>query len=235
MKMTPNISLSLLILVLGLTDIIGLTGILGLTGNFGMTGNATAQIVPGLLSDFEDATTQGWSGGASPTNMPTDGPVGSGDHWLQIGNGGNLAVFNTGLGGPADPSVTGFTVDMMRPDNDPVALEMRLVLFGPDIGNRWTTVDEVIVPNDGVWRNYSFSMEEADLTQVSGSSTYASLIANVDRVMFRYDPDPASNDGTSVSGTIGLDNIVGIAIPEPSSLLMTLVGIALGLAGARHR
>lgn len=78
-------------------------------------------------------------------------------------------------------------------------------------------------------------MAEADLSQVSGTSTYASLTTNVNRVMFRYDPDPASSDGSSVGGTIGLDNIVGIAIPEPSSLLLALAGVVLGLAGTHYR
>ena len=51
---------------------------------------ASGAITAGLLSDFQDGTTQGWSGGAAPSNISTGGPAGTGDRFLQIG-GGNWA------------------------------------------------------------------------------------------------------------------------------------------------
>lgn len=180
---------------------------------------ASAAITPGLLSDFEDGTTQSWSGNSNPTNIANGGPLGAGDNFLQIGGGNRFATFNlTGsYSGIVDSSVTGFQVDMMRPFGEG-AIEMRLVMFGPGAGNaadRWTSSTAFTVPDDGNWATYTFSLAEADLSQVLGSDTYANMLLDVDRVMFRYDPGTPSATGVSNTGTLGIDNVT--AVPEPAA------------------
>src|SRR5688572_20409255 len=41
-------------------------------------------ITGGQVDDFQDGTTQGWSGMSAPTNVATGGPDGTGDRYLQI-------------------------------------------------------------------------------------------------------------------------------------------------------
>ena len=73
-----------------------------------LPGAATAQVVAGQTDTFEDGTTQGWvinllgmgSPPAPPVNVPTGGPAGDGDNYLQltaVGGavaGGRLSVIN---------------------------------------------------------------------------------------------------------------------------------------------
>ncbi len=187
----------------------------------------------GVLSDFEDGTVQGWSGnGSSPvSNIATGGPAGTGDNFLQFDGAVRFATKNTSISGVLDSAVTAFTVDMMRPAGNP-SLEMRLVLFGPSTGDRWTSTNEVVVPNDGVWRNYEFSVLETDLTRVLGSNTYANLVASVNRIMFRYDPDPANSTGVAAAGNMGIDNVT--AIPEPGQIVL-IASLATFIFAIRRR
>ncbi|MEP4079058.1 hypothetical protein [Haloferula sp.] len=200
---------------------------------FAASAPAFGAVSAGLINDFEDGTLQGWTGGAAPTNIPSGGPAGAADNFLQIGGGTNFATINMGpdFAGAFDPSLTSYQVDLMRPATDPDALDMRLVLFGPFTVNRWTSTVAQSIPNDGIWRTYLFSTLEADLTQVQGSDSYSTLVANVGGVMFRHDPDPPEPGGIPASGTLGIDNIT--AVPEPS-LVAWLVLPAL-LFGSRRR
>lgn len=170
---------------------------------------AIADITQGVKSDFEDGTTQGWQGNSAPTNIATGGPDGAGDNFLQIGGGNRFATYNatvpyTGL---VDSDVIALEVDLMRPASDVETLPMRIVLFGPGPNVRWTSAVPQVVPNDGVWRRYIFSVLEGDLIRVLGSGSYNDLISDVDRTMLRYDPDPPSSGGQSVGGTLGIDNV----------------------------
>ena len=67
---------------------------------FAFSSTASAVIVVGQIDDFEDGTLMNWGGGANPVNIPTGGPAGANDNYLQItadrpsGTASRLAVFN---------------------------------------------------------------------------------------------------------------------------------------------
>jgi hypothetical protein len=201
--------------------------------------SASAAISIGLLSDFEDGTLQGWSGLSSPLNIPGGGPVGTTDNFLQIGGefAVRFATYNASpeYSGPVDPLVTAFQVDLMRPATDPDALEIRLVLFGGSLltNDRWTSSDPSTIPNDGIWRPYTFSLLESDLTQVQGTESYTSMITTVNRIMWRHDPDPASPTGIQAPGTLGIDNVA--AVPEPGPSLFLLIAATITTLAPRRR
>ncbi len=196
--------------------------------------SADSAIVAGLLNDFEDGSTQNWSGNSAPTNFATGGPAGASDNFLRIGGGNRFAIFNSTSthSGAIDPGVTAIQVDLMRPASDPTDLEMRLVLFGPQTFDRWTSANAETILADGVWRTYTFSLLEADLIRVLGADTYANLSADVDRIMFRHDPSPASATGISAPGTLGIDNVR--AIPEPGATVLLLSGLLVFLQDRRR-
>ena len=185
------------------------------------------------LDDFQDGTPQNWQGNSGILVVPDGGPTGPGDAYLSMGNPGQarLATFNKKdhSGDYLTAGIVAVTVDMMAPASNPTAPEMRIVLFtaGASFSNdRWTSTTAKTVPNDGVWRPYSFSFEEADLTQAQGSTNYANLIQNVDRLMFRYDPGAPDADGVFYGGLVNLDNVQ--LIPEPSpTLFLALTTAAL--------
>ncbi|HEY6564734.1 MAG TPA: hypothetical protein VIY86_09580 [Pirellulaceae bacterium] len=164
---------------------------------------------------FSSGTVEGWAGGAAPITQ-LGGPAGAADEVLQIssngglGTGGHLATHNeepVWLGNYSLAGVEAISLDLMVPPAFP-ALEIRMVLFGPlSFDERWTSTIQKMVPNDGVWRHYQFSLAEADLTHVAGTATYPQLSSDVISVMFRHDPGGPSVGGTAIVGRMGLDNI----------------------------
>jgi len=172
------------------------------------------------LDDFQSGTLEGWSGALSLTLENNGGPDGTGDAFLHvtstggIGPGSHLAAYNGDSNWIGDLDALGAAfveVDLMCPE-DSVPLEMRLVLFGPvadpeNLNNRWTSSTAAAVPNDGIWRTYSFSLAEVDLTRVGISATYDAMIADVLRVMLRHDAISPSFGGTPVAAELGVDNL----------------------------
>ena len=147
------------------------------------------------VDDFQSGTKLGWSGGlfgdGLPTLEPTGGPAGDGDAFLNMSaNATNLATYNRGASWTGDFDSIGATLvtaDLMNTmGSEP--LDVRVVLFGPHAKNdRWTSSTPAAVPPDGIWRNYSFSLAETDLTHVAGLSSFDELMKNMARVMFRHD------------------------------------------------
>lgn len=170
------------------------------------------------IDDFESETTDGWVGNmfSQPAVQPTGGPAGNDDAFLLVstssptGPGSNLATYNSGANWTGDFNsieATTVTADLMNPPSSP-EMEIRLVLFGPQfVSERWTSTDAVTVPNDGLWRNFEFSLAEEELTQVGGADTYENLFSNVLRVMLRHDDGIPSAGGSPVDGSFGIDNI----------------------------
>lgn len=199
---------------------------------------AHAQIAFGQIDDFEDGTVQDWQGSIGNfSNQPNGGPAGAGDNYLEvIGNGGfgsgsRVASFNEDQwsGNYAAAGVTAVRLDMAN--FGATDLEMR-ILLPLAAGGDWTTTVAEVVPADGIWRSYTFSLTEAAMTQVGGAGTFAQAISGVNRLLIRHETGAPSGigGGTPIVGTLGLDNIT--AIPEPSTIaLMSLAGLAL----LRHR
>lgn len=199
---------------------------------FAMASVGRADLVLGVISNFQDGTVQGWTGGTVDI-LADSGPEGIGDFAAELSNGGianNFAMFNTGVAGAIDPPVAAIAADFLRPQGDGSA-EMRLVLFDSG-GTRWTSTSAITAVDDGTWHHFTFSILEANLTRVVGGGTYANLTDNLDRIMFRYDPDAPSGGGNSLNGTVLFDNIT--AVPEPSSCLV-LAGALLGGMFFRRR
>lgn len=191
---------------------------------------ANADLLPGVISDFQDGTTQGWGGG-SVVNVADSGPGGVGDNSLQLSNGGiggNFSMRNLSVAGVIAPGVVQINTDMFRPAGQSNA-EIRLVLH--DIsGNRWATTASQIVTGNGTWATYSFSIREPDLTLVLGAGTYSELRNGLNRIMFRHDPGAPDAGGVPLAGTVNFDNIT--AIPEPGGAAVAALAL---LAFGRQR
>lgn len=166
-----------------------------------------AQITANRLDDFQDGTTQSWSGGANPVNVPTGGPAGSGDMYLQLTTGfqNRLASFNITrwTGNYTTTGVNRVEADMKNlagPD-----LFMRCILFGTD-GTRWSSNEVHQIPVGSAWVHVGFDLVESNFVRTVGTGTFAATMASMDRIMFRHEVF-ISAGGSDVTGSIGIDNV----------------------------
>jgi hypothetical protein len=209
------------------------------TNYAGTPGSVIASLAPGLIDNFSNGSTQNWLGVAG-TNEATGGPAGAGDRYLQITTpGGPLSAENESQWAGVLPA----NADRIEADlnnSGGGGLSLRVVLMTPGCENgggactAWTSNGAVLLPPGSGWAtNVNFSVKEADLTRVLGSDSYAASMANIERVMIRYDdgpPDPP-NFTVVAAGTLGIDNV---ELPEPSALLGLAAG-ALLVASLRRR
>jgi hypothetical protein len=173
-----------------------------------------AVIALGQLDDFQDGTLETWAGSSSPTNIPTGGPDGATDRYLQINaSDGYLGTHNAvqWTGNYLVAEVGKIGVHLNNTGINPLAL--RLVVSGA--GGSFATTDETVLPPASGWVAVDFSLDSAALTQTAGGGTLADTLANVSTLRFRHDPDPISppSEIDPVTGTLGIDNIH--ALPEP--------------------
>jgi hypothetical protein len=75
------------------------------------------------------------------------------------------------------------------------------------------------LPVGGAWQKLTFSIKEADLTRVQGTQTYAALMLDVDRLMFRHQAGVPAPEGDPIAASAGLDNIKAIAQAPPAQIV----------------
>jgi hypothetical protein len=200
-----------------------------------LTAMPAAAIVLGQIDDFETLTTQNWSGGANPTNIPNGGPDGSGDAYLQItpsGTGyGPLGTYNQTqwTGDYTAAGVGRISFDLNNFGPSPVALRISILTTVAT----FTTTNEVVLPPNSGWVTAEFLLDPVAMTRTGGTGTFAQAMANVGKLLIRHDPDPISPSGqrNGVAATLGIDNVT--ALPEPGLVGALAAGSAL--LAAWHR
>jgi hypothetical protein len=201
-----------------------------------LTTAAQATIVLGQIDDFEDGSLMNWGGGANPVNIATGGPAGAGDNYIQItadrpsGPASRLAMFNDlqWSGDYITAGVTAIEMDVLNTSGQDVHMRL-LSLFGG--GGDYTSLNPVIVPDDGQWHHIVLGLLPGDLVSVGGFD-YNATFSALPRLMLRHDADPASGagQGDQINGVLGFDNIT--ATPEPATLALLALG---GLLFVRRR
>ena len=191
------------------------------------------------VDNFQDGTLQGWSGGSNLSNISTGGPAGTGDRYLQVSaNASFLGTFNKvqWLGNYLAAGID--RIDVNLNNFGPNAVSIRVMLFTPgcDLGGAactaWTSTNATTLAPSSGWVSASFSIKQADLTRVLGSSSYTASFQNIERLLIRHDDGAPSPPGIGpfVTATLGIDNV----LPEPNGPLGLIVGAAL-LAGLSRR
>jgi hypothetical protein len=165
------------------------------------------------VDTFETGTTLDWSGNAAPTNVPTGGPAGAGDHFLRINSiSSHLATFNISARWTGDypaEDIKAIEMDMNHLADEPVSI--RLYVFG-DGGTFASVLAKPIA--SGAWKRYQFGLTLDDMTDLSGDGNLATTLSTLNRVLIRYDiaqtPTPPGTAAAPVTATLGIDNIRGI-------------------------
>lgn len=213
-------------------------------------------VVLGQIDTFQDGTTQGWLAGllgaphpAPPINIPTGGPKGAGDRYLQltalggVGPGSRLTVLNLSQwsGDYLSAGVHFITMDVNNLGTGDLSLRLLFEdpMGGPPNDVAFST-DPVLVPAGSGWMSVVFPVGPDALTAGLGSVTTA--LSNTTALRIFHSPSPGF-PGPSVVAQIGVDNIK--AVPEPSAALLIGAGLlallitrrrsVLALARARRR
>ncbi len=204
--------------------------------------NPVNAIFLGQIDDFSDGTTGNWAiGNASspfaPVNISSGGPFDateSPDAFLQLsssgtmGAGSKLVSFNINqwTGDFFGAGVTGISLDLNNLGSNPVTFRLALAgaesTFGSNQGFSLT-------PGTG-WQQATFDFTASDFTQFSGTATFEQAFAGVTELRLLSSTNPAFS-GETIAATVGVDNIQ--AIPEPSTLMLSLTGVMVLIIGYR--
>lgn len=186
------------------------------TSLFLMAGTLQAQdIALGLLDNFNDDTTQGWSHGLDSPNPPTVIPLGGpdGSQYLE-----NLSTGDPGAGGKhvvwnIDPRWTGdyiaAGVNKIRVNFANFGLEplqMRVAITRFDFACYVSTVP-FEVPADATWRNYEFLLDATTMTDVDSSPfDFEDIASDVNEIRILSASTPSCR-GDQVFAISGIDDI----------------------------
>jgi hypothetical protein len=205
-----------------------------------------AAIVLGQFDNFQSGTLQNWTGGSNPSNQPSGGPDGAYDRYLRITSGGvssNLGVFNSAqwAGSYGAAGVTRVNIDLDNFGPDPVSLRIMIATPGcngpPLTCTAWTSTNATVLPAGVGWVRVEFSLAEPDLTRVLGTDSYATSIANVDKLTLRHDDGAPSPPGTQilVNAVLGIDNVTALPEPPRDDALAMVGALALAVRIAARR
>jgi PEP-CTERM motif-containing protein len=206
----------------------------------------------GQRDTFEDGTTQNWIVGllgaphpVPPVNVPTGGPAGAGDGFLQLtaigggGAGSRLAVVN-GAQWAGDFVVAGISGIRMDLNNlGTTDLSLRLLFADPSVGppaNVPISTAPFFLPAGGGWTEAYFPISPADLTAELGSVTAA--LHNT--TQFRlYHGAALDFPGEPIVAALGVDNITAAdnitVVPEPTTAVLLGSGLLALSWHARRR
>jgi hypothetical protein len=208
-----------------------------------LTGAAHAVSI-GQIDSF-DTDVANWVTGSTQVHQPNGGPAGVGDGFLEVSR--TATPFHVGTrnetqwaGDYLAAGIQAIEMDLSYlGGNDP--LNIRLVLFGA--GGAWASTSTT--PVTPGWDHYTFGITAADLVFVDdttdsgqvggGTGVLNDTLASLNVLLIRNDsavPTPVGQHPPHIIATLGIDNIQ--AVPEPASILLTVVGGSI-LVGSRSR
>jgi hypothetical protein len=211
----------------------------------------------GMIDTFQTGI-GGWFAGGGPLGqvppvpphvVPTGGPTGAHDAFLQVtssggaGAGSRLVAMNASQWA-GNYLTAGFaTVEMDLRNFGASDLVIRLLFDDPIPGppeNIAVSNFGALLPAGGDWVHVAFAVSVSDFSALLGD--VASALS--DATLLRLIHAPSVGFADPVAGILGIDNISAgpvprpgpFAAPEPSSLLLTAVGLlALGFVRQRSR
>lgn len=201
------------------------------------TAGSAFAATPGYLEDFNSGI-GGWGGGSEAYELLLGGVDGAADSFLRVGNdtfAGQLGTRNAGPDYTGDliaDGVTGFSFWLKDVGtDDDVQIHVGV---GSSFLNFWT-YDIGFEPLEDQWTQFSVDITSSvGWTQILGSGTFDDAIASSDRLLFRHDLAPFSQNPDTIQGDFGIDNIR--VVPEPMTGLALLVGgrLRFAVGGSCH-
>lgn len=212
-----------------------------------------AAVALGEVDTFS-ASAEDWFIGGGPFGIPripvsvvpAGGPAGAGDAYLQLtssgtsGSASRLVANNASqwTGNYIAAGVTAIEMDLRNFST--TDLTIRLLFEDPGAAsppaNIAATTFGASLPAGSGWTHVRFAIEPGDLTAVVGDP--ATVLGGTTFFRIFHNPVPAfgppSVGPPPIAAVLGVDNIT--AVPEPSAVVMMLVGLgAVGMAVRRRR
>jgi hypothetical protein len=210
-----------------------------------LAGLPASGIFVGQVDDFEDGTTQNWTignptGPFAPSNIPSGGPGGTGDGYLQLnssgagGPGGKLTTFNLAqwTGDYIAAGVTGVQVWFNNVGANPMTMRLSFA-SGFGAGSSFTTATTIALSPGSGWTAGFYPISESTLIRLDGSDSFSQAFLDITEVRLFSAVAPAFS-GDLIAATVGVDDLA--VIPEPAASWLVLGGVLIlaGL-GARSR
>jgi len=208
-------------------------------------GARPAAAVPIGVDTFQDGTTENWlvnllgMGPLAPlpANIPTGGPAGAGDAFMQltslggVGDGSRLVAINLAQwsGDYLAAGVSAIKMDVINLGTTDLSLRVLFEAVGPmgptDVA---ASTNPVLLAAGSGWTSAVFPILPENLTAIEGAVTNA--LSHT--VAFRIFSSPSATfPPPPIAARLGVDNIQ--AVPEPASALLLLIG--LGGVSIRQR
>jgi hypothetical protein len=195
----------------------------------------------GQTDGFDDGTLRSWQNGGSrnpnpAANIPSGGPGGTNDRFLQVTSngspsaGGKLLVFNTDQWA-GDYLAAGVNSIRMTLNNvGPTPVTMRLILVDAFDGQSVATLAPVTVPSGSGWVIASFPLTPANLT----GGPFDTVMRSVTELDLVHSPNVvfSRSSAPDIAAQIGVDNIA--AVPEPGTAGLA-AAVLTGAALRRRR
>jgi hypothetical protein len=206
-----------------------------------LSGRARAATI-GQIDTFQDGTTQGWvtallgsPNPSPPVNVPSGGPLGAGDGFLQLtslgtlGPGGRLVAINPAqwTGNYIAAGITSISMDFKNLGATDIFLRLLFEdpMLAPPVDV--ATTSAVFLAAGGGWTSISFSVAAANLTAISGSVNTVLQNTTAFRIFNSQDP---TFPGPPSESILGVDNIRADGVPEPGAWTMFAGGLSVLLA-----
>ncbi len=218
----------------------------------GMSTASAAMVMP-MTSDFENGTdNMGWT---NATDAPPVVITGDTNNYLQIqsffnasskASTGNKRItfynqdddengYVSKWSGDYSSieSIAGKVMNDASSDGD---LYLRLGLKGTS--GYWYSNAAVVVPNDGDWYDFSFSLSDDFTDQAGSGSAFSEELLAIESIRLTHNQAGGFWGGESMTATVGFDDIAAVGsvsnVPLPAAAWFMLSGLA-GLGGVSFR
>ena len=199
---------------------------------------ASQAVTVGQIDNFQDGTLANWANGYNGPpplmNIPTGGPGGAGDRFLQItsiggtGPGSRLTAFNRNqwLGNYITAGVNGIDMDLLNTGT--VTLSIRIA-FKQDtsFGAPGYLSAAFLLPPDSAWHHAVISITPGSMIPIGSPEPFNTFFTHPAELRIINEVGATNLTGDAIAAQLGVDNIR--AIPEPASwvLLSLVIPIAL--------